>query len=355
METLKDLDLVRAISPRPELIRSESDDTREMPTMVVEFSKFNTWYEINSYFEGNFLERTVAGAFKKTIRENRDNIKVLYDHGHDYHIGNKVLGPIKTLREDPVTGPVAEVQLLDTSYNRDLLPGLEAGVYGSSFRFRVVKEEWNEDPGRSDHNPDGIPERTIKEVRLYEFGPVTFPANPDSTAGVRGLTDDYYGRVRMRNPEMVEDLVARAKQLHLPERITVNTKNQETDDADVLDTEENSTSGVASTTNHTLKPESVLTAEQTEALREAANNEQEAAERTSEDEQEAAQDEGTSERSDEDERTSDEEAAEDKTVEPPSRLHSPMPKSLRRARLAWINGVLDGQRKRMRDYYDDEE
>jgi phage head maturation protease len=73
------------------------------------------------------------------------------------------------------------VPLLDTSYNRDLLPGLKDGVYGASFRFQVMKEELKQDPGVSDHNPKGLPERTITEARVMEFGPVTFPAYAGAT------------------------------------------------------------------------------------------------------------------------------------------------------------------------------
>lgn len=214
MDTLRDLDLLRAVPTQIRAERAEPDAA--MPTMVVEFSRFDTWYEIDSWWEGRFLERTVRGAFAKTIAENRANVRVLYDHGLDFQIGNKVLGPIEDLREDP-SGPVGVVPLFDTTYNRDLLPGLEAGVYGSSFRFRVIKDEWNDEPGGSDHNPDGIPERTIREVRLFEFGPVTFPANPDSTAGVRCLTDDYYQRLRARDPHRVDQLAARARSLRTPD------------------------------------------------------------------------------------------------------------------------------------------
>lgn len=210
--TLPDLDLVRAV---PTSVRADVVDADAMPTMVVRFSAFNRWYEIESWWEGRFLERTVRGAFAKTIKERRDQIKVLYDHGFDFQVGNKVLGPIDDLRED-ADSPVGEVPLFDTSYNRDLRPGIEAGVYGSSFRFRVIKEEWNEEPGKSDHNPEGIPERTIKEVRLYEFGPVTFPANPDSTVGVRSLTDSYYERLRNRDPHHVDELRSRLTQLRTP-------------------------------------------------------------------------------------------------------------------------------------------
>jgi Caudovirus prohead protease./Transcription factor WhiB. len=64
-----------------------------------------------------------------------------------------------------------------------------AGLYGSSFRFTVGADNFDAKPGRSDYNPDGLPERTIREAKVAEFGPVTFPAYQGATAGVRSLTD----------------------------------------------------------------------------------------------------------------------------------------------------------------------
>jgi HK97 family phage prohead protease len=210
MEQLPGLEIVRAISTPVRAIAVDG----VMPLMEVRFSPFNTWYEIDSWWEGQFLERTLSGAFTKTIKESRQSIKSLYDHGYDPQIGNKVLGTIEDLREDPDTA-VGDVRLFDTSYVRDLLPGLEAGAYGSSMRMRVIKDEWNEEPGISDHNPKGIPERTISEVRLFEFGPVTWPANTEATSGVRSATDNFYEQLRTRQPQQVDELV-RAREARTP-------------------------------------------------------------------------------------------------------------------------------------------
>lgn len=196
-------DLVRALSPGFEL-RSPEDGG--MPTLFGHFAVFDRWTEIDSLWEGNFLERIARGAFRKTFRENRSAIKPLFQHGHDPQIGDKPLGAAKVLREDE-TGAYYEVPLLDTSYNRDLVPGLEAGLYGASFRFRVVKEEINDSPDPSDANPRGLPERTIKELRLYEFGPVTFPAYEDATAAVRSLTDDYLWDRLSRDPDRLANFL----------------------------------------------------------------------------------------------------------------------------------------------------
>lgn len=195
------LDVVRALGDGTEL-RHDGGDTG-LGTLVLRFSRFNTWYEVDSLWEGQFLERTAPGAFKRTIREDRDGMRVLFDHGMDFQLGNKVLGPIENLREE-ADSPVGEVPLFDTTYNRDLLPGLQAGVYGSSMRMRVLEEKWDDEPGASDYNPKGIPERTIQRVKVMEFGPVTFPANPEATAemassGVRSMTDQFYERLRHRD------------------------------------------------------------------------------------------------------------------------------------------------------------
>ncbi len=176
--------------------RADTDDGGEPSdgrTLFGHFTPFDTWSEIDSYFEGNFMERTVRGAFAKTISENRASVRVLFDHGYG-RIGDEPLGPIAVLREEDF-GPYYEVPLLDTDWNRGtLLPLLrsEPPVLGASYRFRVIREEWNDDPGSSDHNPKGLPERTITEARLYEFGPVTFPQFPEATAKVRSLTDHYH-------------------------------------------------------------------------------------------------------------------------------------------------------------------
>jgi phage head maturation protease len=120
-------------------------------------------------------------------------MKPLFEHGRDPSIGRKVLGPVETLREDAL-GAYYEVPLFDTAYNRELLPGLRAGSYGASFRADIVREEVVRYPTRSEYNPTGLPEHTLTELELHDFGPVTFPAYGDATAAVRSLTDWYYGR-----------------------------------------------------------------------------------------------------------------------------------------------------------------
>lgn len=180
--------------------------------MFGHFAVFNRWTEIDSWFEGNFLERILPGSFRKTFSENRERIRALFQHGRDPQIGDKPLGPPEVLREDE-TGAYYEVPLLDTAYNREILPGLEAGLYGASFRFEVMREDVVEKPEPSEENPRGIRERTIKELRLFEFGPVTFPAYADATAGVRSLTDEFLFEQIAREPQRFRSLIEISRDL----------------------------------------------------------------------------------------------------------------------------------------------
>jgi single-stranded DNA-binding protein len=63
---------------------------------------------------------------------------------------------------------------------------LAAGVLGSSFRFSVPLggDSWERMAQRSAHNPEGLQERTTREARVFEFGPVVFPAYVGATSGI---------------------------------------------------------------------------------------------------------------------------------------------------------------------------
>jgi HK97 family phage prohead protease len=191
--------IVRAL-PGQVVMRSDDDDRSHM---VGRFAVFDEWAEIDSVFEGHFMERVAPGAFTKTFREHVP--KVLFQHGADPELHNKPLGLIEELRED-ATGAVYDVALF-RGLPPLVLDGLAAGAYGSSFRFRVMREDLNDDAEASDHNPDGLPERTIKEADVFEFGPVTFPAYAGATAGIRSLTDEIVFSQFAGDPARLVELI----------------------------------------------------------------------------------------------------------------------------------------------------
>jgi len=181
--------LVRAWAS-PDAVGLRAATAGDGNTMFGHFAVFDVWTEINSVFEGKFLERIAPGAFSDTFRDRRGQIRVLYDHGADPMIGNKPLGSPDVLREDK-TGAYYEVDLFDSSYVNDLKPAIRTGQVGASFRFKVTGEEWASPEKATRDNPQQLDERTITKVDLYEFGPVTFPAYADASAGLRSRTDEF--------------------------------------------------------------------------------------------------------------------------------------------------------------------
>lgn len=223
-------DIYRAVGDGLEL-----RDSPDGSTLTGHFAVFDDWTEISSTWEGNFMERIAPGAFKKTFRENRARIRTLFNHGQDPQIGDKPLGSIRTLKEDE-TGAFYEVDLLrDESggfvdYLRGIVPGLKQGLYGASFRFSVIKEDFNDEPAKSPENPKGLPERTISEARVMEFGPVTFPAYASATANVRSVTDEFkFSREAIELiAERVAALQTEEPDRHVPEEdIAVTTPEDE--------------------------------------------------------------------------------------------------------------------------------
>jgi len=213
--------------PTDNLVRLQADAPMELRagadggdgnTLHGHFAVYNVWTEIKSYFEGDFLERVAPGAFDATFKEKAGQIRVLYDHGHDPSIGNKPLGTPDVLRSDK-TGAYYEVSLFDAPYVNDLKPAIRAGQMGASFRFTVTSEAWSDPKVATEWNPAKMPERTITGVNLFEFGPVTFGAYSQATAGLRSTTDSFHDML-LSDPKFLARFAARVGPNHTAELLT---------------------------------------------------------------------------------------------------------------------------------------
>lgn len=151
---------------------------------------FDTATRIDSW-EGRFDEIVAPGAFAKTIKERSPVLQ--FDHGHDVATGSVPIGAIELLREDD-NGLFVRARLHDNARVEPIRQAIASGaIDGMSFRFRVTREEWNEDSALD------VPVRTIREVELFELGPVVFPAYDATSVGVRsmlgGLDDEQRARL----------------------------------------------------------------------------------------------------------------------------------------------------------------
>ena len=138
---------------------------------------FNAWTMIDSY-EGTFRERIAPGAFKRTIGQHMPVLQ--FDHGTHPVIGSIPLGRITSIVED-THGLHVKARLSDNWLVQPVRDAIMDGsITGMSFRFSVTAN--GDMVARGE---DGILERTITEVALYEVGPVVFPAYEQTSVGVR--------------------------------------------------------------------------------------------------------------------------------------------------------------------------
>jgi len=202
-------DETRAVRPPRDGIRAmppaelrEAEDGR---TLEGRLAHTGEWALIDSVQEGRFLERWVAGATRKSFTENRAKIKILFQHGKDAELGNKPIAAINELDEDH-EGPYYRGTLLD-GVPPLIVDGIRKGLYGTSHAFRSVREDWDPKPKKGAHNPDGIPERTIKEAAIHEISVVTWPAYAQATVGLRSMSDEFGLATLTADPARLRELV----------------------------------------------------------------------------------------------------------------------------------------------------
>jgi len=100
------------------------------------------------------------GAFTKTLKENRARVKVLWNHNPDEPIGR----PLE-MKSDGI-GLQVKGKISETTRGKDVLILMRDKVITElSFGFDTIQDKWE----------NGV--RHIKEVRLWEFSPVTWASN----------------------------------------------------------------------------------------------------------------------------------------------------------------------------------
>lgn len=160
-------DLTREVSFRVE----PSDDGLTLEGYA---AVFNTPTRIDSW-EGLFDEQIAPGAFTKTLSERTPVLQ--FDHGKHPLVGSIPIGAIQTLSEDS-HGLHVRARLHDNWLVQPVRDAIREGsIDGMSFRFSVVKETVVEG--------GDVPMRTVNELKLYELGPVVFPAYESTIVGVR--------------------------------------------------------------------------------------------------------------------------------------------------------------------------
>ena len=156
------------------------------PQIVGMAPPWNRW----SVDLGGFKERFMPGAFRKWLDRSpsdprgRADVVAKFNHNDSQVLGRTINGTLDIQETDKglmfrATPPA------DTPTTAEVVPLIRDGyVYGSSFAFSLVDtrgEQWDEDPA-------GNVTRTITEAALFDVSPVTHPAYPNSSVGLRSLS-----------------------------------------------------------------------------------------------------------------------------------------------------------------------
>jgi HK97 family phage prohead protease len=133
---------------------------------------------------GWFKEVIAKGAFASAI--GRDDVRALFNHDENYVLG-RTPNTLRLSEDDK--GLAVEIDAPQTQLIKDMVlePMKRGDLSQMSFAFQVTKEEWDESDPK-------YPTRTIKDVRLFDVSPVTFPAYPTTDCNVRSaesVLNDY--------------------------------------------------------------------------------------------------------------------------------------------------------------------
>lgn len=163
------------------------DQEGEPPILSVKVMRYGEWAEIDSRDEGHFMERFVSRSLDDSLAE--ETPKILFQHGLDPTMGRQVLAAPVTVRAD------AHEVVLEAPLGEGVPPliawGLRNRAYGASMQFSVTDQEVSRNPGRAEHNPQGLVERSVTKAKIREGGPVTWGAYPSATSSMRSLTDEF--------------------------------------------------------------------------------------------------------------------------------------------------------------------
>jgi len=127
----------------------------------------------------DFVERIMPGTFDRAISE-ADDARGLFNHDPNMLLGRVSAGTL-TLAST-AKGLGYEITPGETQVAADVMVHIERGdLSGSSFAFEVTDQEVRTE--------NGIDIREIRGVKLYDVGPVTYPAYEATEADVRSLRE----------------------------------------------------------------------------------------------------------------------------------------------------------------------
>ena len=154
-------------------MRVETDDDGKS-----KLSGYAAVFNRDSVDLGGFIERIMPEAFKESLKSS--DVRALFNHNPDHVLGRNTAGTLRMAENSK--GLKFEVDLPDTQIARDVATSVERGdISGCSFSFTTREDVWR--------TVDGQEIRELIEIdTLFDVGPVSFPAYPDTTVAARSDT-----------------------------------------------------------------------------------------------------------------------------------------------------------------------
>lgn len=146
-------------------------------------------YGVWSQDLGGFRERILAGAARKTIGEA--DIRALFNHDPNYVLGRNKAGTLDLSEDDRGVRNVIRPPETQTVNDLVIVPMQRGDITQQSFGFRTVRDEWREPANAI--KKDGLWERDVIELQLFDVSIVTFPAFTQAAAHVRSSLGELEG------------------------------------------------------------------------------------------------------------------------------------------------------------------
>jgi HK97 family phage prohead protease len=168
----------RFVTGSIEIEQRDGVESRTISGYAVVFDKFSSILGGKTF---GFREKITRAAFDGV---DMTGVIATFNHNFDNVLARTDSGSLSLTMDD--VGLKYSFESPNTSYGNDLLENVRNGnVKGSSFMFTVRDQRWEY------KNGEGTDEREITQVdELFELGPVTVPAYPDTTAAQRSYNDN---------------------------------------------------------------------------------------------------------------------------------------------------------------------
>jgi uncharacterized protein len=150
-------------------VRAEGDEGPVLSGVAVNFGSL-------SLDLGGFREEFAPGAFADTLES--DDIRVVWQHDNSFVFGRVRAGTARVWEDDGALRYTATPP--EAQWAKDAMESIKRGdVDQNSFAFMAVDEKWEK--------RDSEMVRIVTRAKLFEVGPQTMPAYPDTSVAVRSM------------------------------------------------------------------------------------------------------------------------------------------------------------------------